>query len=257
MGFWDMLTGEAAADASRSAASDTYNKQQNAIGDIKAFGNDYAAQFRDMGRGYDPYVQGGQSALQRLMAGLGLSGGQQGQQNFNDAYRNTPGYQAGLQGGIDAVGNSASARSMTNSGRTLKDLMRFGSDYEDQRVGNYMTKLGGLAGSGMGALGAQNATIGTGLQGQLGTRNLAFGGGMQSAGTIGQGDIAGANAESAGAQNLLNTGMKLAGMAFGGMGGGGLSSLMGGGAAGSSFGPMPMGATRIPAPGEVGFKGWG
>jgi hypothetical protein len=52
---------------------------------------------------------------------------------------------------------------------------------------------------------------------------------MNAAGTIGQGDIAAANARSAGIQNLFNTGANLAGKAmgggFGGFGGGGFQTV--------------------------------
>jgi hypothetical protein len=78
-----------------------------------------------------------------------------------------------------------------------------------------MSRLAGLAGMGQTATGQQVATEGTGLQGQLQTRMGAYGGQYGSAGTIGQGDIAAANAMAAGSNNLLKTGFDLGGKIIG------------------------------------------
>ena len=60
---------------------------------------------------------------------------------------------------------------------------------------------------------------------------------MQSAGTIGQGDIAAANAQMQGVTNLMNMGTYLAGMALGGGGAyGGFGGGGGGGAGAMKFG---------------------
>lgn len=225
MGIWDDLSGKTASGAANAAASDTYGKQQGAINDLKQYGNKYAAQYSELSKGYDPYVGAGNSALQQLMAGLGL-GGAGSQEGFTAAYRGLPGYQAGLQTGTDAAMTTANTGNMLQSGKTLKALQRFGSDYEDGRVGSYLDRLTGLSNTGQQATGQQIATVGQGLQGQLGTRTSAFGGDMQAAGTIGQGQIAGAQAEQQGMTNLMGTAAYLGGAALGGGGlGGGMSSF--------------------------------
>jgi len=225
MGFWQDLTGDTAADAARAAAADTYSKQKKATDDLIGYGDTYANAFKGLSTQFAPYADAGGSALTRLMQGLGL-GGEGGSQEFADAYRALPGYGAGIETGSRAITGNAAARGMLNSGATLKGLQRFGSDYEDKRSTDYLSRLMGLSGMGQTATGQQVATEGQGLQGQLGTRTSAYGGQMQSAGTTGQGDIAAANAQAAGSQNLMNTGVKLAGMAMGG-GFGGLGGLMG------------------------------
>lgn len=211
MGIFDTLLGKDAANASRQAAADTYGKQQRAIGDLTAFGDQYAGKFADLSQAYSPYASGGNAALEQLLAGLGLGGNQQA---FTQAYRALPGYQAGLDTGSRAITGNAAAHGMLDSGKTLKALQRFGSDYEDQRSGDYLSRLMGLVGMGQNATGQQVATQAQGLQGQLGTRQSAYGGAMNAAGTIGQGDIAAANAKSAGLQNILNLGANLAGKAM-------------------------------------------
>lgn len=203
MGFLDTLLGRDAADTSRDAAALQYGREQGAIGDMRAAGSQYAGATRDLAGQFDPYATAGNSALERLMAGLGLTGG--GQQ-FTEAYRALPGYQAGLDSGTRAIDYSAAARGMGQSGRTMKDLYRFGSNYEDQRSGDYLNRLAGLAGSGLSATGQKVNTIGQGLSGEFNANTGAANSSFRSAATEPLGMIAGANAEAAGAQNLLNFG---------------------------------------------------
>jgi hypothetical protein len=194
MPFLNDITGKTAADASKAAAADTFGKQNSAIRDITDYGNQYADKFAGLAKGYDPYVQTGYTANNQL------------QQLLSDPnnVRGLPGYQFAQDQGVQALDRSASARSMTNSGRSEKDLLRFGTGLADQTYGNQLQRLLAASGQGAGWLGAQNATVGQGLQGQLGTRQSAFTGGMQAAGTIGQGDVAAANARAAGSQNIMN-----------------------------------------------------
>ncbi len=226
MGFWSSLTGSDAADASKAAAADTYQKQQGAVGKLLGYGEDYKAGYDKLGDSYAPYAAKGDAlsgssndALLRLI-------------NDPSSVRSLPSYQFDQAEGTRAVDRSAGARGMDASGRTLKDLTRFGTGLADRTYGDQLSRLLGINREGftegMSATGAGNAAYGQGLQGELGARTTAYGGLMGSAGTVGQGDIAAANARAAGSQNILNTGVKLAGMAVGGFGGGnGLNGLMG------------------------------
>jgi hypothetical protein len=85
------------------------------------------------------------------------------QQQAFDAFRNTPGYQFGLNQGRRAVESSAAARGGLNSGAALKALTKFGNDYADQQgFTPYMNRLSGLFG------GAQTAA------GQMGSYGANF-----------------------------------------------------------------------------------
>ena len=85
------------------------------------------------------------------------------QQQAFDAFRNTPGYQFGLDQGRRAVESSAAARGGLNSGAALKALTKFGNDYADQQgFTPYMNRLSGLFG------GAQTAA------GQIGSYGTNF-----------------------------------------------------------------------------------
>jgi hypothetical protein len=214
MGILDTLLGNDAADASKAAAADTYQKQQDAVKSLLGYGDTLPGAYSALSEKFAPYGEAGNAALTQLMSGLGL-GGPEGSAAFTSAYRSLPGYEAGLESGSKAIASSGAAKGMLNSGRTLKGLTRFGSDYEDQRSGDYLTRLMGLSGMGQTATGQQVATAGQGLQGQTQTRLAGYGGQYGSAGTVGQGDIAGANAQAQGWQNLLNFGGNLAGKAMG------------------------------------------
>jgi hypothetical protein len=214
MSLWDDLVGNTAANASNAAAADTFRKQQAASGELKQFGDQYAGQYAGLAGKYDPIVNAGGSALQRLMSGYGLGGGDQGE--FTAAYRNLPGYQAALETGTNAAMRQANAAGMGNSGRALMAAQRWGQNFEDQRSGDYLNRLMGLTGMGQQGIGAQIGTVGQGLQGQLGARQSAFGGDMTAAGTIGQGQVAGAQAQQQGLTNLMNTAAYLGGAALSG-----------------------------------------
>ena len=226
MGFLDDLLGNTAAEASQKAAADTYAKQQAATQGFTQFGQTYADKFGNLAKGYEPWQQTGQdanSAVQRLIADP-------------SSVRGLPGYQFGLDQGTHAIDHSAVANGNLFSGKTGKALQSFGTNYADKTYGDHLARLLGVSQQGLGATQMGNATIGQGLQGQLGANTSAYGGNMTAAGTIGQGDVAAANAKAAGSQNILNTGISLAGMAFGIPPVGSMGKLFGGGSSVGSYG---------------------
>lgn len=239
MGFWDDITGKSGSEAANAAAADQYAKQQAAVGETRASGKQYMNQLLGASRAYDPYVQGGNSALQQLLAGLGL-GGQGSSEQFAQGYQNLPGYREGLNTGTQAVTSRLNAGPGIQSGAAMKALQRYGSDYENQRSGDYLQRLMALSGQGLSATGSQVGTqaqgYGGNLQAGLQASNQLYG----AAPTIGQGMVAGANAEAAGSQNLLNAGLKLGGMALGAFGGGmgGFGSSFGGSTGGNAIGSL-------------------
>jgi hypothetical protein len=257
MGFFDTLLGNDAADAARKAAADTYAKQQSAISGIQNFGNQYAEDFRNLANSqqgaWSPYTSGGTSALTMLLNSLGVNGAG-GNSAASAAFQNNPGYQSGLAAGLDAINRRRASAGMLDSGNADQDAQTFGQNLQNQQFGNWQGQLANLAGLGANATGQSTNqfinTVGSGLQGQLGTQNAAFNGQMQSAGTIGQGDVAAAQAQSSALTNLLGMGTYLAGAALGG-GVGGMGTMLGG-AAGSaipgSFGATSYGGAGGPSP---------
>lgn len=111
-------------------------------------------------------------------------------------FQESPGYQWQLEQGLGAVNALAGARGGLDSGRTREDLMKTGMGLANQDYWNYMTRLGGLVDTGMGAAtisgnAGQNAAAGV-------SNALAGFGNAQAAGAIGAG-----NAWNSGINNAL------------------------------------------------------
>lgn len=224
MGLLDTLLGNTSADAAKAAAADTYAKQQSAVGGIQNAGSQYAGAFGDLSKGYAPWQQTGQtanSAVQNLIADP-------------SSVRSLPGYQFGLDQGVHAIDHSALANGNLFSGKTGKALENFGTNYADQTYGNQLSRLLGVSQQGLGATQQGINTTGTGLTGQLSANTSAYNGQMTDAGTIGQGNIAAANAQASALQNLLGTAAFGIGAASGGSSGG-LGALLKSANLGSSF----------------------
>lgn len=239
MGFFDTLLGKDASEASNAAAADQYRKQREAAGATSAAGNSYLESLLGLSTKYDPYVSGGNAALTRLMQGLGLTPG--GSEAFTNAYRASPGYQSGLDTGTRAVTSRLNAGPGIQSGAAMKALQRYGSDYEDQRSGDYLNRLAGMSTQGLGATQSQVGTASQGYQGKLGADMASAGQLYGAAPTIGQGMVAGANAESQGLGNTIKLGMSGLGMLMGMPGG-----------AGAGFGSSFTGNTSNPFAGTPG-----
>lgn len=108
--------------------------------------------------------------------------------------RDLPGYQFAVEEGQDAIESSGAAQGMQLSGKTLKDLLRFGQNtatgFRTQELQNY----GNLMGLGMGAganLGQAGAAYSSGAGGQY--SNLAEG--LRGSGIAQAGNIAGSLAQ--------------------------------------------------------------
>jgi hypothetical protein len=243
LGFLDTLLGNDAADASKKAAADTYAKQTAASAGLRSAGDDFATRFGGLADRFKPYAATGDianDALRNLLLDP-------------SSLRSLPGYQFLQDEASKGVTRGGAATGNLFSGKTGKDLTRYATNIADQTYGNQFDRLMRGAGFGMDATGRGVATEGQGLQGQLGARTSAYGQDFNSAGTIGQGDIAAANAKAKGAGNLLNFGGSLLGTGLsGGFGGGGFGSLFGGGGGGVS-GWDSYGGTTFP---KVG-GGWG
>ena len=226
MGFWEDITGQTSADAARDAAADQYRKQVAAASGLKSYGRTLPGRYESLAKAYQPYEQAGLTALNQLMTGLGVGPGDAAA--FTGAYRNLPGYQGGLETGTAAAQRALNAAGLGQSGRAAKELYRFGSNYEDQRAGDYLSRLRDLAGYGPAATGAAVGTRAQGLGAETGLQSQAGQFMYGAAPTIGQGDIAAAQAQQGAMTNLLGLGASLAGSAFGGPLGGAIGGGVGG-----------------------------
>jgi hypothetical protein len=172
---------------------------------------------------------------------LGVNGAS-GNANAQAAFFNSPGYDKGIDAGIDVLNRRRASAGMLNSGNADIDALTFGQNAQNKEWNNWLTNLGGYDTKAMGAAGAMagvdqslaslyqgDATNRIGLQGNV-TSGNASANQLQAQG------------EAGGAKNLLGGIMGGASML---MGSGGLSGL------GGAFG-FGGGGTVLGGPGGPG-----
>lgn len=205
MGFFGTLLGTDQAKQARQAADDAYNKQLGNIRAMLGYGDEQVGKYNALASNYDPYTSTGLDFNNRLQTLL---------QN-PESIRGQPGYQFNMDEGGRALENLNAARGTLNSGRASKDVMRFSQGLADQTYGSTLDRLMNGSKMGLGAESMQTGIQAQGLGNQFDAQKSAYQGGMQSAGTVGQGIVAGANAQTAGIQNLLNLGGTIGGWLWG------------------------------------------
>lgn len=97
--------------------------------------------------------------------------GQAGIDAAGSTFKSLPGYSGGLTTGIDQVNRTAAARGDLAGGNTSADEIKFASDYDANKYGNYVSSLAPY-------LGANNSAVagGAGVLGNEATSNLAVAG---------------------------------------------------------------------------------
>lgn len=91
---------------------------------------------------------------------LGLNGNAAQGQGF-DNWKNSTGYQFGLDQGMQSVTGNAATQGLLNSGSTLKALNTYGQNYASTKYGDYMSQLQGLLGAGNQSAGILGSAGGT------------------------------------------------------------------------------------------------
>jgi hypothetical protein len=242
-GFLDTLFGGGAEKEAADKNRALYNSYQDQGQGYLSGGYNAATGYLGEALGaYSPLSalanQYGQGTTMYLNA-LGLNG-QGGNDAANAAFQNNPGYQSGLQAGLDAINRRRASAGMLNSGNADQDAQTFGQNLQNQQYNNWLTNLSGLNNNalqattgaatgqagvygGLGSLATQNAQDEIGLLGNT-TSGLTNANNLQAQG------------EAAGAKNLLGLGTSLLGLGTGGGGTVGGSILKGIGSLGSMFG---------------------
>lgn len=256
MGFLSDLSGQTGARMAREARMDALSRENN---NRTTVGNAYdtAQNFGYEGvTAWDPVRADASrygAAGDVLLSGLGVTD----PALARGAFQAGPGYEFARDQGLDAAARRANSLGMAASGNTLAELTRLGTGYANQEYGNWLTRLQGLAGMGMGA----NAQAAAGRAGGYNTLGqLAVGRGRDLVGvsnTAGQavtnamGQEAGAL--GAGAGNLAALGIAGANLLAGGLGGG-----MGGGLGGlGKLAGQFMGGMGGGGRGGGGYAGYG
>jgi hypothetical protein len=109
----------AALDAGQAQATPLYNQ---AYGDFSTLADKF-------GKGQDVYNDA-----------TGVNGAD-GIARAGALYKSLPGYSGGLTTGIDAVDRGAAARGALGGGNTSADIIKFASDYDANKYGNFLSAL--------------------------------------------------------------------------------------------------------------------
>ncbi|RJP45506.1 hypothetical protein C4587_01005 [Candidatus Parcubacteria bacterium] len=124
---------------------------------------------------YDPFTKAygfAPGLLANFYGGEGAPGFDAAYQRFTES----PTYQYGLNQGEESVKRNAASLGRLGSGNTLMDLNKFGQDYASQRLGQYLSGLGGIADAGFnaaqGQTGRQETLAGIDIQRGLGAANI-------------------------------------------------------------------------------------
>lgn len=163
---------------------------------------------------------------------LGVNGADKAQaaQSF---FTTSPGYQAGIDAGIDVLNRRRASGGMIDSGNADIDAITFGQNAQNKEYGSWLDRLGGLINPEMQATTGASG-VKTGLAGlyQTDATNRINLDGSVTSGMAGANNMEAAG-KQAGMSNLLSLGTNLLGLATGGFG------SAAGKAAGASFNFTP------------------
>jgi len=282
MGIFDALTGNASKKATKDAAAtlgaaattgtNTIYAGRDLANGVLESGQGILATGGDAARGdlqggaanatgllgqagavYDPLVQGGGAAYQKLLNATGANGAAGSAQAATD-FRAAPGYEYARDEALGAVSRAAGARGDLAGGNATTDLLRTATGLADQGYQQYINNLSGLQGGYTTGLAGQAGAL-TGQAGVAGNLGSALAGvdqqtaqgraglaatiagnnynaGTASAGIGNQAALGiadtlqkGAKAQEQASANVLGLGSNLIGGIANFAGGGGISNL--------------------------------
>lgn len=93
-------------------------------------------------------IANGGNASNALAGLLGLNGGS-GQDAAFQKFRDSTGYQFGMNQGMQSITGNAATQGLLNSGGTLKAMDTFGQNYANTQYQNYLNPLQSLLSSGL------------------------------------------------------------------------------------------------------------
>lgn len=94
--------------------------------------------------------------------------GQAGIDSAASTFKSLPGYSGGLTTGIDALNRNAAARGDLGGGNTAADTIKFASDYDANKYGNYISSLAPYLGAQQSAATGGAAVLGSQAGADLG-----------------------------------------------------------------------------------------
>lgn len=148
MGFLSDLLGiDDAKDSLLDANIKARDAADKGISQADAATQQYGQQSLDY---LKPAIQGGDDALSRIRAALGLDG-IDAQKAFYTNFQTDPGFEATQQAGINAIQRSRAASGNLNSGGTMKSLFNFGQRSLSDQFRQRLQDLNGISTQGAAA----------------------------------------------------------------------------------------------------------
>lgn len=198
MGLFDIFTGNASKKALNQQIATQNAGKQEAYGFLDQGLGDATNLYGQAGQQFDPYAQGGLKGYNLYNDALGLNGAE-GNQNAQNAFQTSPGYEFGMDQGLQALERRASAQGNLQSGNTNVDTLKYASGYANQNYDNWLNRLQGVGTQGQQAAGSQ-----AGLLSDLGGQNIATQGAKANAATGVANNISNAYGNYAAAQNAAS-----------------------------------------------------
>lgn len=237
--FTDLFSTKPAQDAANAQIAGLNTANTNSSADLTAGQAGADALYGQAQGAYAPLVASTTQGSQAYADATGVNGAD-GLARARATYQADPGYNGGLTTGIDQVNRTAAARGDLGGGNTSADEIKFASDYDNQKYGNYVSSLSPYLGANSSAVAGQAGVYGTqaaadlGVAGQKATNDYNTGAG------IGQANAQAALAPYSASSNFWSalTGAAGLGLKASGIGGFGAPSFnLGGPPAASSGAP--------------------
>jgi hypothetical protein len=195
MGIFDIFTGNASKKALNQQIATQNAGKKEAYGFLDTGLNNATGLYGQAGGMFDPYAQGGLKGQNLYSDALGINGAQ-GNQNAVNAFQTSPGYQFGMDQGIQALERRASAQGNLQSGNTNLDTLKYAQGYANNNYNDWLSRLQGVGAQGLQATGSQ-----AGLLSDLGNQNINVTGAKANAATGVANNISNAYGNYAAAQN--------------------------------------------------------
>lgn len=126
---------------------------------------------------FAPLAQGANSGYAAYGDATGANGAA-GMSRARELFTASPGYQEGLDRGLDSLDRRAASRGMLGSGNTQIDTLKYANDYADTKYNSYVDNLSPYLGAATGIAGSQaglSAGLGQALDTSLGNQgSLGF-----------------------------------------------------------------------------------
>jgi hypothetical protein len=232
--FSDLFGGGALEDAANQNKALTQQYGTDAQGYLTTGYNTGTTNLNKQIGAYDPLntLAGKYNQAGDLYLGALGANGPQGTAAAQAAFQNAPGYQQGLDAALGGINRAQALQGQAISGNTNIDALKYAQNLQNQQYNNWLTNLSGAGQTGVNLAGnvASGQATGYGNLANLAqtyaTNQTGVAGNVLSGTTAANNQAA--QAETAGAQNLLNAGLKIAGFAAAPFTGG-LSAAIGSG----------------------------